>query len=163
MPYPALLVQHHLCRSVNTGVISQGRQRKQRAPASCEDIRYVILLDIIQQNRACFGYAAADYKNFRIHNACNVGKLLTQDFTELLRHLDCQLIPCLYRIEYGLGGNAVVPSQAAGLIISRQPALCKPYDTGCGGVLLQAAVVAAVAHFLLAVHHMDVSEFCRRR
>lgn len=158
MPIPVFLVQHHLGSPINTGIISQCCQSKQRTAASRKYIRYVILLDEIQQNRTRFGYTAADYKNFRVHHSGNICQLFTQDFTETLRHFNCQLVPFFYRIKNCFCGNIRVVSQRAGLIVLLQPALRQPYNTGSRGILLQAAVIAAVASFALSVHHMDMAD-----
>lgn len=63
------LFKYHSRRAVDARVISQLRQRKQRAAAAGESIFLIIFLNIINQDIARFGNAAADYKHFRIDHA----------------------------------------------------------------------------------------------
>lgn len=158
MPIPVFLVQHHLGSPINTGIISQCCQSKQRTAASRKYIRYVILLDEIQQNRTRFGYTAADYKKFPGSPLRQYLPALYPGFHRNAPPLQLPARPLLLPHQKLLLRKYSGCFSARWLIVLLQPALRQPYNTGGRGILLQAAVIAAVASFTLSVHHMDMAD-----
>ena len=151
-------IQHQPGTAADSGIVAQRSQHEFGLLRGGERVPALDRLHLVQNDPPRSGDTAADDKYLRIAHAGDVGQRFSQIFCKEVYDGQGHFVPCFGAVENVLDGQWFKYPQLSGGIIRDQTALCLPQDAGGGGVLFQAAPLAAAAQVGLSVVHLDMAD-----